>query len=277
VIHSTFHIESQTGGFLILDPSVIDHKEDGFEMCINVLFDPQGKTCATLDYPGRSWNEIWQFAVAHFHGVPRADQILLTIAHEGIIVIRIQDQPLTVEETDFVRETFEASLRISQDRLLVIDGMQFFDEEDTDDESSPSLPNGTYHLKIHHINRQPSHGQIVGVFGYTQWPAVIIELQPISDEIFQTKTNASQIICFETSDWPTKATHGIHSIATVKQVSSSSAILELHETKNIRSGMAQITLGSGDKLKRDQQVLVRLDEKQGDLWAAKLTRVLGNQ
>ena len=50
---AAFRVESETGGVVLVDPNLIPNLGDEFAQCLNILFDPEGRTCAVLDYPDR--------------------------------------------------------------------------------------------------------------------------------------------------------------------------------------------------------------------------------
>ena len=55
---AAFRVESETGGIVLVDPNLIPNLGDEFAQCLNILFDPDGRTCAVLDYPDREWPDV---------------------------------------------------------------------------------------------------------------------------------------------------------------------------------------------------------------------------
>ena len=76
---ATFQVESETGGVVLIDPAPPPDLDEDFAQCLNVLFDPEGRTCAVLDYPDQEWSDVWGEAAQYLNAFSGRERILYSL------------------------------------------------------------------------------------------------------------------------------------------------------------------------------------------------------
>ncbi len=253
---------------MLVDPALVPDFDEDFAQCLNVLFDPEGKTCAVFDYPDQDWSDVWTEAAQYLDTFSGRQNIFLALACEGTIFVRVQDQPLSVEEQNLALESFSGQICISGKRVAVLDGMIFFDDIGISKKETISLREGCYSFTLYHLARHPSEAPAVGVFGSNKWPRIILMLQPAHEQSALLPDQAPNLIQLNTAQWVTEPITGALCMATVTKVSDAWITLELHLTTSTRSGYGHMPPPAKMNLKPHQNIVVRIGTNEGAYWSA---------
>jgi len=276
-MRQTFGIDSDTGGVVITAPGMMPAFDDDFAADLNVVFDPMGTTCAALDFPGESWSEVWPRAVSSLQSRGDSQVFHVIVARSGLIFVRVQDEPLTPEETASIAQSFTSSVQVpnGQNALLALDGMHFFDAPDpSDEDEGPVLSNydfeeiplapGSYTLTIH-VMQWHNASQTVGIFGTDELPAIIAVISPSANDN-QPTASVSLVDC---DAWICQPVAGAYCNAIVNGYTSGEGSASLFLTSHVSSGTARFPAGTY-RPEPDESVLLKLIANRGSYWTAKL-------
>lgn len=275
-MRQTFGIDSDTGGMVIAAPSLLAAFDDDFAADLNVIFDPMGTTCAALDFPGESWSDVWTRTVSSLQSRGDSRLFHVIVARSGLIFGRIQDVPLTSEETANVAQSLTGNIRVpnGQNVLLALDGMHFFDAPDPSDDDDTVVSNydfeeiplapGAYTLTIH-VMQWHNASQTVGIFGTAELPAIIAVISPSADDN-QPTTSVSLVDC---DAWICQPVAGAYCNAIVNGYTSGEGSASLFLTSHVSSGTARFPAGT-NRPAPDESVLLKLITNRGSYWTAEL-------
>jgi hypothetical protein len=277
----TFGIDSDTGGFMLLDLTLMRSVTDDIAQCLNIIFDPEGKTCAVEDYPDEDWSSVWHEADDYLAKLPDHDRRCIVLSADGLNFVRIQDEALTEDESKAVQETWRGRIRIASGRLAAIDGMHFFDvpegiQQKLKQKVDPTtsnyacevmrIPNGLYGLAIHHMAWHGASGT-VGVFGTPDHPAFVMELLQTP---FMEGESESSVAPFDTAAWNKEPRAGLFCNARCTSVRPGEGRAELLLTSHVSSGRARFAMPSGVKVAVGDSILLELKEDKGSYWMAEM-------
>jgi hypothetical protein len=263
----TFTLFSDTGGILLLDPEHASALGDDFVERLDAALNPVAAE-ETAERDG-DWAREWSEAVAGLRRLGAGGEFTLILSGEGTFHVRLQTEELADEERARLVELFEERVRVRSGRLALTDGGEFFGEELPGAGAVfVDVPEGSYAVRIHHLERHPSLTPTVGVYGSEEHPSLVLHLVP---------SDAGAAAAREGHEFPRLKTSfqgyeepraGWDCYAQVTGVEGGSASLELMLTETVYSGHARMSVPEGEQLKAGDYVLVRLVEDAGDYWRA---------
>lgn len=264
----TFTLFSDTGGILLLDPEDAATLGDDFVEHLDAALNPVGAAEETAELDG-DWPRVWSEAVEGLRRLSAHGGFTLILSGEGTFHVRLQTEDLGEKERGLVIESFEERVSVRSGHLAFTDGGEFFGEELPGERAVfVEVPEGSYAVRIHHLERHPSLTPTVGVYGSEEHPSLVLQLvasgqgtaaAPEGREFPRLKTS------YEGYEEPRA---GWDCYARVTGVEGGWASLELMLTETVYSGNARMSVPEGEELKAGDYVLIRLVEDAGGYWRA---------
>ncbi|HEX8190119.1 MAG TPA: hypothetical protein VF586_17310 [Pyrinomonadaceae bacterium] len=262
----TFTLFTDTGGILLFDPENADALGDDFVEQLDAALDPEGAAGQTAERDG-DWARAWSEAVEGLRRLSAGGEFTLVLAGEGTFHVRLQTRDLGGDERGRVVESFEERLRVRSGRLVLTDGSEFFGEELPGEGAvTVEVPAGSYAVRIHHLERHPSHAPTVGVYGSEEHPTLILQLVPSASEAAAPPVAGAFPRLRTSREGYEEPRPGWYCYAQVTGVEEGLASLELMLTETVYSGHARMSVPEGEELKAGDYVLVRLVEDAGAYW-----------
>ncbi|HEX8558008.1 MAG TPA: hypothetical protein VF668_07910 [Pyrinomonadaceae bacterium] len=262
----TFTLFTDTGGIILLDPENADDLGDDFVEQLDVALNPDDAAGQTAERDG-DWARAWSEAVEGLRRLSAGGEFTLVLSGEGTFHVRLQTRDLDDEERGRVVESFEERVRVRSGRLAFTDGSEFFGEELPGEGAVfAEAPAGLYAVRIHHLERRPSHTPTVGVYGSEEHPSLIIRLTPAEPDAAAPPAAEPFPRLRPSREGYEEPRPGWRCYAQVTGVEGDSASLELMLTETVYSGHARMSVPEGEELKAGDYVLVRLVEDAGDYW-----------
>lgn len=264
----TFTLFSDTGGILLLDPEQAAALGDDFVEQLDAALNPAGAAEETAGRDG-DWARAWSEAVAGLRRLSAGGEFTLILSGEGTFHVRLQDEDLGGEERARLAGSFEERVRVRSGRLALTDGREFFGEELPGEGAVfVEVPEGSYTVLIHHLERHPSLTPTVGVYGSAEHPSLVLRLIPSEPDAAAAREDEEFPRLKTSYEGYEEPRAGWDCYARVTGVEGGSATLELMLTETVYSGHARMSVPEGEELKAGDYVLVRLVEDAGDYWRA---------
>lgn len=264
----TFELFTDTGGIILLDPDGVGSLGDDFAEQLDVALDPEGATEQLAEGDG-DWARAWSEAVGNLRRMSAGGEFTLVLSGEGTFYVRLQTHELGEEERGRVVESFDERLRVSSGQLALTDGMEFFEEELPGDGAVfVEVPEGTYAVRMHHLERHPSLTPTVGVYGSEEHPALVICLAPAPPDDAPARAEEPFPRLRPSREGYEEPRPGWDCYAQVTGVEDGTAALELMLTETVYAGHARMSVPEGEELEAGDYVLVRLVEEEGGRWRA---------
>jgi hypothetical protein len=171
-MHFEFNVDGN--GFALLPPEAMDDLDDEVRFALNAVFDPEGRTCAALDWQEASWELAWTKAAARVESewlVPHGG--LLALTGDGRFHLAVRR--LTDEERGRVASTVTSRMHL-EGELLLVDGVGLFQESDTN-EHRLEVPDGACTVRLHCLTPHADDARVVGEFGTGGHPALVLEVE----------------------------------------------------------------------------------------------------
>ncbi|REG32387.1 hypothetical protein ATI61_105715 [Archangium gephyra] len=169
-----FEFDVDGSGFALLPPEAMDDLDDEVRFALNAVLDPEGQTCAALDWQEASWEFAWAKAAAMVERawlVPHGG--LLALTGDGRFHIAVRR--LTDEERGRVASTVTSQMHLGGE-LLLVDGVGLFQELDPN-ERRLEVPGGSCTLRLHSLAPHADDARSVGEFGTGEHPALVLEVE----------------------------------------------------------------------------------------------------
>jgi hypothetical protein len=263
----TLTAEAEAGAFLLVDPSGSFQPDDAWVETLNQVLDPDGETGLVCDYPDRPWPEVWAEAVSALRRSGETGEFVLLLCGDGRFTLRLQDRPLSPEETRRQVAVFEEPLAAPGGMVRAVEAMAFFDGR-SDPWQAPlaevAIPAGEYLVRIHQLSPPPSAPTVLGTHGSPRHPAIILELQPraASPAELPAATPFPRLR-FGSGD---ERFPGALCDATVTRIEDGRAALRLQLTRDVSSGYGRMPLPPGVEVHPGQRLRVRLVEDRRNYW-----------
>lgn len=260
----SFQAFTDAGCMVIYDPSAGFDFTDEWLGCLNHVTDPDGRTCATSDYPPGEWPAVWQRNVRRLRELSRNGEFTLLLCDEVDHACRISDE-LSISEAQRLRSRFEEWIHAPSGRLIICDAMAAF-SGDTAMEMDPlaefTVSPGWNKVSIHGLAEPSVYEHIEGYEGSCDFPALVFTFSA-----FAAKPPADRA----EDNFPRIQVNHTRSVgslceATVVGTNAIQAKLMLHTSRSITSGWARLRMTNADQIKVGDRLLVRLVEHKKAYW-----------
>lgn len=255
--------ETETGGLILLDPTMFDLLEPSFGPSLAIVMDPTGRDDPRVgDEP---WSKKWLRAAEPLQLLQEDGQFQLVLTGEGIFHVRLTD------EKHGLRSQAEnvclcGTLRVASDRLVLAESWP-----DPEDAQEFMLPSGDYQLWLCVLPIPPEVSRTVGVFGTPDWPFLALELSKETSEIAPSTSFPSRVPLPEDAWEPHP---GWLCRANVKRNEGDFLLLDLQRSRRVTAGQARLPVRPGEGLHPGDHVLVRIVSQAQGYWNAELDRRL---
>jgi len=255
--------ETDSGGLVLLDPFVSDLLGPGFGYRLGIVMDPEGRTDQAVgDEP---WARVWLTAAEPLQELQEEGRFQVILTGDGVFHIRVTD------EKHQLRLNAESSLlcgrlRIESGRLVLVETWP-----DPENLQEVTVPPGHYYLWLHTLPIPPDETRTVGVFGSAESPFLALQLSQEPPREAPATTFPPRLPLPED---PWDAQPGWLCQATVKRSEGDFLLLDLHRTRRVTFGQGRMLVRSGERLRPDDRILVRLLSQAQGYWNVELQRRL---
>jgi hypothetical protein len=255
--------ETETGGLILLDPTMFDLLEPSFGQDLSVVMDVKEDD----DRPpaNEPWSKQWLRSAEPLQLLQEEGQFQLVLTGEGLFHVRITD------EKHGLRSQAESvslcgTLRVASNRLVLAESWP-----DPQEAQEFALASGDYQLWLSVLPIPPEVTRTVGVFGTPDWPFLALELSKELAEVtpatsFPSRLPLAQDLWEPHPGWLCRA--------SVKRNEGDFMLLELQRTRRSSAGSARVPVRPGEGLHPGDHVLVRIVSQAQGYWNAELDRRL---
>jgi hypothetical protein len=254
--------ESNTGGLVVLDPSMFDLQGWEFGSRLGIVMDPEGVAHEGAHEP---WPQQWLRAAEPLQELQEQGQFQLILTGPGTFHVRVTDEkhPLRAEaEASWLCGT----LRVDHDQLVLAETWP-----DPEESCELSVPRGEFQVWLHRMEVPAEVTRTVGMFGTLDYPFMAIELcrEPVpgvSPTTFPVRLQLPEDAAEPHAGWLCRA--------TVRRNEGDYFLMDLHRTRHEVSGQGRLPVRPGEGLRTGDQVLVRMASMAQGFWNLELDRRL---
>jgi hypothetical protein len=258
----TIEFETQTGGLVLLDPTMFDLLEPSFGHRLYTVMDQLGRNEGMED---EARSQQWLRAAEPLQLLEEDGQFQLVLTGEGVFHVRLTDEKHGLR-AGAQSASYCGRLRVASDRLVLAESWP-----DPEEVHEFDVTSGEFDVWLYELPVPPEVARTVGVFGTPDWPYLAVEL---SREL-SASVPATSFPCrvpIPEDDWEPRP--GWLCRAAVKRNEGDFLLLDLQRSRRNTSGQARLRVWPGEGLHPGDRVLVRIVSQAQGYWNAELHRRL---
>lgn len=249
MIH-TLDIECESGFLLIADPQVRASLAPDLQYWLAVFADPDGISALPAGFE-EPWHVVQKRASEHVNDFAlRYGRFAVLSVEPGHYFLQVDSEYAQAPRGEAYDEA-NCRVTIRSSMLEISDGA------DAAKSIATTVPVGEFALQVRFVAATPGPHDVVGVFGSTSAPSILLLLQPPS--------NADATAALLRSPLQSTAIARRLCRAEVKKVEDGLAVLRLRITERIWSGWGRLLVDAQTVLP-GTQLMVRLREHSGAFW-----------